>query len=69
LYDTTPTVTLGPPGTPSRQRPNGFPTAITHSPTSVWSESPRSRLVKGSLGSIFSRATSVRESLPTSLAA
>ncbi len=62
LYETTPTVTLFPP------RPNGLPIAMTHSPTSVWSESPSSRAVRGSLGSIFTSATSVRGSRPTSFA-
>ncbi len=61
LKETTPTVTLFP-------SPNGLPIAITHSPTSTWSESARSRTVSGSLGSILRRATSVRASRPTSLA-
>ncbi len=61
LKDTTPTVTLLP-------RPKGLPIAITHSPTSTWSESAISMTVRGSLGSIFSSATSVRASRPTSFA-
>src|SRR5438552_10300262 len=68
LYETTPTVTLGPPTWPSAHKPKGLPMAITHSPTSAWSELPRFRIVKGSLGSILMSATSVRASLPTSLA-
>ena len=59
--DTTPTVTLLPP--PGRS--NGLPTAMTHSPTSVLSESPRGRAVRGPSASILRRPTSVRASRPT----
>ena len=61
MKDTTPTVTLLPPP----GRPNGFPTAITHSPTSVLAESPSGSTVSGSVTSILSRPTSVRASRPT----
>ena len=62
LKETTPTVTLFPP------RPKGLPIAITQSPTSERSESPKGTTVSGSFASIFRSATSVRASCPISFA-
>ena len=49
-------------------RPKGLPMAITHSPTSRLSESPRLAAVKPVLASILIIAISVFGSLPTTLA-
>ena len=59
--ETMPAVTVPP-------SPNGLPTAMTQSPTRIFSLSPNLTLFNGAAGSTFSTATSTFGSLPMTLA-